>query len=70
MGSLDIGSLFTNITTEFFMIEKKNEFKDLLSISTKESYFIFNNILYKQIDGVATGSPLGSSLANVFLAHH
>ena len=70
MGSLDIGSLFTNITTEFFMIEKKNEFKDLLSISTKESYFIFNNILYKQIDGVAMGSPLGSSLANAFLAHH
>ena len=74
MGSLDIGSLFTNIsleeTIEFFMIEKKNQFKDLLSIATKESYFIFNNILYKQIDGVAMGSPLGSSLANAFLAHH
>ena len=74
LGSLDIGSLFTNIsleeTIEFFMIEKKNQFKDLLSIATKESYFIFNNILYKQIDGVAMGSPLGSSLANAFLAHH
>ena len=34
------------------------------------SYFIFNNILYKQIDGVAMGSPLGPSLANAFLAHH
>ena len=34
------------------------------------SYFIFNNILYKQIDVVAMGSPLGPSLANVFLAHH
>ena len=28
------------------------------------------NILYKQIDGVAMGSPLGPSLANAFLAHH
>ena len=36
----------------------------------KESYFIFNNILYKQIDGVAMGSPLGPSLANACLDHH
>ena len=70
MGSLDTGSLFNNIpleeTIEYFMTEKKNEFKDLLSIETKESYFIFNNILYKRIDGVAMGSPLGPSLANAF----
>ena len=49
---------------------KKSEFKDLLSLATKESYFIFNNILYKQIAGVSTGSPLGPSLTNAFLAHH
>ena len=85
MGSLDIDSLFTNIaleetikicTNNFFKNEdiasglKKSEFKDLLSLTTKESYFIFNNILYKQIDGVAMGSPLGPSLANAFLTHH
>ena len=85
MGSLDIDSLFTNIPLEetieicinnLFKNEdivhglKKSEFKDLLSLPTKESYFIFNNILYKQIDGVAMGSPLGPSLANVFLTHH
>ena len=39
-------------------------------LATKESYFIFNNILYKQIDRVAIRSPLGLSLANAFLAHH
>ena len=81
MGSLDIDSLFTNITLEE-TIEistnnlfknsdivhslKKSEFKEILSLATKEWYFIFNNILYKQIDGVAIGSPLGSSLANSF----
>ena len=49
---------------------KKSEFKDLLSLANKESYVICKNILYNQIDGVALVSPLGSSLANVFLVHH
>ena len=35
----------------------------------EESYFIFHNILCKQIDGVAMVS-LGLSLANAFLAYH
>ena len=85
MGSLDIDSLFTNIpledtieirTNNLFKNSnivydlKKSKFKDLLSFTTKESYFIFNNVLYKQIDRVAMGSPLGPSLANAFLAHH
>ena len=79
MGSLDIGSLFTNIPLEeinlfinSYIIHdwKKNDFKDLLSLATKESYFIFNKILYKKIDGVAMGSPLQLSQANAFLAHH
>ena len=44
----------------------KEEFRNLLSLSTKESYFIFNKVLYKQKDGVAMASPLGPTLANVF----
>ena len=85
MGSLDVDSLFTNIpldetidicvnqlfentdTVEGFT---KSELKQLLSLATKESYFIFNGLLYKQIDGVAMGSPLGPSLANAFLSYH
>ena len=47
----------------------KIEFKELLSLATKESYFIFNEKLYKQVDGVAMGSPLGPTLANAFLVH-
>ena len=84
MGSLDVDSLFTNIpldetidicvnqlfentdTVEGF---KKSEPKQLLCLATKESYFIFNGLLYKQIDGVAMGSPLGPSLANAFLSY-
>ena len=85
MGSLDVDSLFTNIpldetidicinqvfentdTVEGF---KKSELKQLLCLATKESYFIFNGLLYKQIDGVAMGSPLGTSLANAFLSYY
>ena len=84
MGSLDVDSLFTNIPLEetidictnslFENMEKveglsKIEFKELLSLATKESYFVFNGQLYKQVDGVAMGSPLGLTLANAFLVH-
>ena len=79
MDSLDVDSLFTNIPldetinicTESIFNESdtveglnKSENKELLSLATKESYFIFNELLYKQIDGVAMGSPLGPTLAN------
>ena len=52
------------------MVLNKSKFKDLLSLATKESYFIFHNTLCKQIDGVAMVSPLGPSLTNAFLAYH
>ena len=85
MGSLEVDSLFTNIpldeaidicinqlfentdTVEGF---KKSELKQLLCLATKESYFIFNGFIYKQIDGVSMGSPLGTSLANAFLSYY
>ena len=66
MEILDIDSLFTNIhlknfaliiflnTAILFMVWK---FKDLLYLTTKESHFIFNNILCQQIVGTAMGSP-------------
>ena len=81
MGSLDVDSLFTNIPLEetidtgtnkvFENTERvglsKIEFEELLSLVTKESYFIFNGKLYKQVYGVAMGSPLGPILAMLFL---
>ena len=60
MGSLDVNSLFTyvpleetiNICTESIYDQNngieglnKSEFKELLSLATKEPYFIFNEIL-------------------------
>ena len=85
MLSLDMDSYFTNIpleetieicTSNLFKNNnivhglKKIEFKDLLCLASKESCFVFNYILYKQIDGVAVGCTLGPLLANAFLAHH
>ena len=82
---MDVDSLFTNIpleetieicTNELFKESEtveglsKTDFKELLSLATKDSHFIFDGTLYKQIDGVAMGSPLGPTLANAFLVYH
>ena len=48
----------------------KFEFKNILFLATQESYFLFNDVLYKQKDGVAMGSPLGPTMANVFLSFY
>ena len=45
----------------------KIEFKELLSLATRESYFIFNGELYKDVEGVAMASPLDRTLSNAFL---
>ena len=81
MGNLDVDFLFTNIPLEetidiclnalFENMEKvqglsKIQFKKLLSLATKETYFLFKGKLYKQADGVAMGSPLGLTLPNAF----
>ena len=81
MASLDVEWLFTNIPLQktienclnnlFFDKCKignltKQDLYDLLPAAAKESFFIFDNSLYRQIDGVAMGSHLGPNLANVF----
>ena len=85
MGSVDVHSLFTNIPLKetinvctnllyknVDVIEgiNKSEFENLLSLATQESYFMFIDILYKQKDGVARGSPLGPTMGNVFLSFY
>ena len=36
----------------------------------KNCHFLFDGVLYKQVDGVALGSPLGPLFANIFLSFH
>ena len=44
-------------------------FRNLVTVTTKELLFMFNNKFYKQIDGVAMGSPLGPALASIFMCN-
>ena len=84
MASFDIDSLFTNVpldetiditVNKLFGKKKKYEgfskeqFRKLLSLAVKNSFFLFNGTYYKQLDGVAMGSPLGPTIANIFLCH-
>ena len=44
------------------------QFRNLLELATKESLFVFDGTCYQQTDGVAMGSPLGPTLANISFA--
>ena len=86
MCSFDVESLFTNIpldeTIEIILANlfpnadsifhnfSRSDFKSLLNLATKSSTFLFDSRLYKQIDGVAMGTPCGPTLANTFLCYH
>ena len=48
----------------------RKDLHDLVKLAAIESSFIFDNRLFKQIDRVAMGPPLGPTLANVFLCHY
>ena len=85
MASLDVESLFTNTPLKETInncvndlhnknlyngkLNKSDLFK-LMETATSESSFIFDFLLYQEIDGVAMGSPLGPTLANAFLCHY
>ena len=84
MASYDIDSLFTNLPLEetidicvkkLFGRKKKyqgftkDQFRQLLCLAIKDSLFVFDGTYYEQRDGVAMGSPLGPTLANIFLCY-
>ena len=73
MASLDVDSLFTNVlldeTIEICVNElfkshqtvsdlNKQQVLNMLSLTTKENFILFDQKYYSQIDGVVMGSPL------------
>ena len=77
MASFDIKSLFTNNPLDETIKIICNrlysncvryhrltqlELKTLLELTVKNCHFLFNGVLYQQVDGVAMGSPLSPYL--------
>ena len=79
--SLDVTSLFTNVPIDDTIsviidhIKSKclalpipvDDLEKLLRLCTVNVQFMFDGTFYRQIDGVAMGSPLGPVLADIFM---
>ena len=86
MASFDVENLFTNIPLQetiqiivkqlftspdsVVMGLTQEYFSQLLDLAVSNSFFLFNNKLYSQVDGLGMGLPLGPTFANIFLAFH
>ncbi|VDP66421.1 unnamed protein product [Echinostoma caproni] len=83
MASFDVQSMFTNVAVREVIqiicdhVEKKNiqlylpvsVLERLLLLCTTDASFSFQGNAYRQIDGVAMGSPRGTVLLDLFMAH-
>ena len=86
MCSFDVSNLFINIplsetidiilnhffptTSTVFKGFSRKHFKELLELAVANSFFIFNNELFKQIEGLGMGLPLAPTFANIFMSFH
>ena len=84
MASLDVKRFFINLSlnevidiciedlfcdTNTIHNLDRNDTRELLTLPVYELFFIFDQVMYRQIVGVAMGSALGPILVNAFLCH-
>ena len=85
MCSFDVSNLFTNVPLDetikicskalydqsySYPVIPKDVFVELMKSATSSVEFSFNNTMYKQTDGVAMRSLLGSASANIFVGYY
>ena len=63
-----LSQLFSNPSDSFLGMPCKS-FKSMLEICVLNCYFIFNNKLYRQVEGLRMGLPFAPTFANIFLAY-
>ena len=83
--SFDISSLFANVPLaetiqitadalykmdHLSLLFPRKVFIERMEMAISSVEFSFNDIMYRQIDGVAMGSPLGPALANIFVGYY
>ncbi|MGL4226872.1 MAG: reverse transcriptase domain-containing protein, partial [Rickettsia sp.] len=84
MVSFDVENLFTNVPlaeTIQIILDRlfvspdttyqgftRDAFRKLLEIAVLDTHIVFDGVIFKQVDGVAMGSPLGPIFANVFMS--
>ena len=68
--TIDIAANSLYSDNNSFLSLSITQFRKFLGLAVKNILFPFNDKLYRQIDGVAMGSPLGPSFANIFLCFH
>ena len=84
MCSFDVFSLLTNVPldetikicsdalysdSDLQLVIPKHVFAELMKTAASSVEFSFNNTMRKQTDRVAMGSPLGPTLANIFVGY-
>ena len=80
MASFDVKSLFTNVPLmetinicadalfqDNNLTLTRSSFIELMQLATSSTEFSIMDEMYRQVDGVAMGSPLGPTLANIFV---